>query len=55
MDFKTDRVTEDTLYGVSQRYLPQIDTYAEALARIYEMPVKAKYLYFFRLDQLVEV
>ena len=55
VDFKTDRVTEDTLYGVSQRYLPQIDTYAEALARIYEMPVKAKYLYFFRLDQLVEV
>ena len=55
IDFKTDRVTQETLAAAVQRYLPQIQTYAEALSRIYEMPVKAKYLYFFRLDQLAEV
>ena len=31
------------------------DAYAEALSRIYEMPVKAKYLYFFQLGRFVEV
>lgn len=55
LDFKTDRVTVDTLHNMVQRYLPQIQTYAEALERIYEMPIKGKYLYFFRLDQLMEV
>ena len=33
----------------------QVQTYAEALSRIYEMPVKAKYLYFFQLGRFVEV
>lgn len=55
IDFKTDRVTEDTLHLTVQHYLPQVQTYAEALERIYEMPVKAKYLYFFRLNRLMEV
>ncbi len=55
LDFKTDRVSEDTLAAAAQRYLSQLQTYAEALTRIYEMPVKAKYLYFFRLDRLLKV
>ena len=55
VDFKTDRVTEDTLAAVVERYRPQVQTYGEALARIFEKPVKAQYLYFFRLDQFVEV
>ena len=55
LDFKTDRVTEETLDAAVGRYLPQLQTYGEALSRIYEMPVKAMYLYFFRLDRLVEV
>jgi len=55
VDFKTDYVTEKNLTAVVERYRPQVETYAEALVRIYEMPIKAKYLYFFRLDRFVEV
>ena len=39
----------------AERYMPQLHAYAGALSRIYEMPVKAKYLYFFQLGRFVEV
>ncbi len=55
LDFKTDRVREETLPQALRRYQTQVDTYAEALARIYEMPVKEKYLYFFHLNRLVKL
>ncbi len=55
VDFKTDNVTEESLPAVTERYRPQIETYGEALKRIYEKPIKAKYLYFFRLDRFVKV
>ena len=55
LDFKTDRVDEDTLPRAVERYRPQLDTYAEALERIYEQPVKEKYLYFFHMNRLVRV
>ena len=55
VDFKTDYVTEETLAAVVERYRPQVQTYGEALRRIYEMPIKKQYLYFFRLDRFVEV
>lgn len=55
VDFKTDYVTEESLASVVERYRPQLQTYGEALQRIYEMPIKAQYLYFFRLDRFVEV
>jgi ATP-dependent helicase/nuclease subunit A len=55
IDFKTDRVTEKTLEGAVAEYRLQVETYAEALSRIYELPVKAKKLYFFQLGQFVEL
>ena len=55
IDFKTDRVTEETVSSAVERYRPQVETYAEALSRIYEMPIKAKKLYFFRLKRFVKV
>ena len=55
VDFKTDYVTEETLAAVVERYRPQVQTYGEALSRIYEMPIKKQYLYFFKLDRFVEV
>lgn len=55
LDFKTDRVTPDTLPQAVRRYQLQLDTYAEALSRIYEIPVKKKYLYFFHINQFVPV
>lgn len=51
IDFKTDYVTEDTLPAVAERYRPQIEVYGEALSRIYEQPIKGKYLYFFHLER----
>ena len=53
IDFKTDRVTEITLMDVSERYRLQVEAYALALARIFQMPVKAKYLYFFHISKEV--
>lgn len=55
VDFKTDYVTEETLPAVTERYRLQVHTYGEALRRIYEMPIKAQYLYFFRLDRFIEI
>ena len=55
IDFKTDYVTEQTLASVVERYRPQVETYGDALSRIYEQKIKAQYLYFFHLDQFVEL
>ena len=55
VDFKTDHVTEDTIVERADYYRPQVQTYGEALSRIYEMPIKAQYLYFFRLDRFMKV
>lgn len=55
VDFKTDHVTEETVAAVAERYRLQVQTYGEALSRIYEKPIKAQYLYFFRLDRFVEI
>ena len=55
MDFKTDRVTEQTIATAVEGYRPQVEAYADALSRIFEKNVKAKYLYFFHPAQLVEL
>ena len=55
LDFKTDYVTEDTVAARAEYYRPQLEAYSEALGRIYEMPVKLRYLYFFRLNRFVAV
>ena len=55
LDFKTDYVTEETVDQRTEYYRPQLETYCEALSRIYERPVKAAYLYFFKLDRFMPV
>ena len=50
VDFKTDYLTPDTVDSVTARYAPQVQTYAEALQRIFELPVKAKALYYFHIE-----
>ena len=55
VDFKTDYVTEETVEAKAEYYRPQVETYGEALSRIYEMPIKGQYLYFFRLDRFVAI
>ena len=55
IDFKTDYVTEETLPNVVERYRIQVQTYGDALSRIFESPIKAQYLYFFHLNRFVAV
>jgi ATP-dependent helicase/nuclease subunit A len=54
VDFKTDRVTDQTLFEAAERYRPQVEAYADALSRIFEKKVKRSCLYFFHLDRFVE-
>lgn len=53
LDYKTDRV--DSATKLRDMYKEQLDLYAEALERIFRLPVKEKYLYSFRLNQAIEV
>jgi len=55
VDFKTDSVTEESVNAATECYRAQVQTYGEALSRIYEMPVKEMYLYYFRLDRFEKV
>ncbi len=55
IDFKTDYASEETLDVLTVRYRAQVLTYAYALERIYQMPVKSAKLYFFHLNTFVDV
>ena len=55
LDFKTDRVTEDTVEQVAEKYRMQVMAYANALQRIYQMPVKSAKLYFFAINAFADV
>ena len=47
LDFKSDRGSAKELDTLVDRYRLQVNTYAQALSRIFELPIKAKGLYFF--------
>ncbi len=55
VDFKTDRVTQETVDARAEHYRLQVEAYANAISRIYELPVKAAYLYFFHLNSLKQI
>lgn len=55
IDFKSDHVTDETLAVIAEKYSSQVQTYGRAISRIFELPVKNKYLYFFRLGQFVSI
>lgn len=55
LDFKTDFITETNLSEKIELYREQVQTYARALERIYEMPIKASYIYFFSSQQFVRI
>ena len=55
MDFKTDYVTPVTLPKAVDRYRSQVQTYAQAMQRIYGKQVKQALLYFFHTDSFVSV
>lgn len=55
LDFKSDKVTEDTIDQVAEQYRQQVEIYADALSRIYQTKVKSALLYFFRLNRFISV
>ena len=55
VDFKTDRVSPGGEAAAGEKYRPQLEAYAEALSRIFGLPVTKRYLYFFATDSLTEL
>ena len=55
VDFKTDRVTEDSLEASVAKYRGQVEIYAKALSKIFGMPIKSAQLYFFNPGILVPI
>ena len=55
IDFKSDRVTEETVGASAERYRTQIQAYAHAMERIYQKPIKQVLLYFFKLKQFIAI
>lgn len=55
VDFKSDRVSENGLADAVSQYSLQVKTYADAISRIYQLPVKTAQLYFFHLNQFITV
>ena len=53
IDFKTDNVTSETMMSSAEGYKMQVSTYAKAMERIFQLPVKEKLLYYFRLGKFV--
>lgn len=47
VDFKSDRIGDDDLIKATERYRDQVLVYADALSKIYRLPVKSAQLYFF--------
>ncbi len=56
IDYKTDNVlTADEIAERSRLYTPQLTAYADALERIYGMPVKERVLYFLAAGKAVSI
>lgn len=55
VDFKSDYVTDETVDSVADHYRIQVETYADALSRILNKPIKEKFLYFFRLNRFYSI
>jgi len=55
IDFKTDYVTEETAYEKALYYFTQLDTYAGALERILDKPIKERLIYFFSVNKAFNV
>ena len=55
VDFKTDRVSEDTVARRAGDYRPQLDAYARALSQAAGVTVKRRCLWFFSVGHEVEL
>lgn len=55
LDFKTDRIEPGGAAARAEQYRVQLETYAAALERIMEKPVREKLLYFFATGESVSL
>ncbi len=55
VDFKTDRVDRRSVAARAEEYRPQLEAYSRALEEITGKPVIRRCLWFFALDQAVDV
>ena len=55
IDYKTDRVTPDTLAAKTAEYAPQLRAYALALERVLGLPVREGVLFFLRAGREVRL
>jgi ATP-dependent helicase/nuclease subunit A len=55
IDFKTDVVNDESVRMVADGYRGQILAYAEALSKIYQLPIKRAVLYFLRIGCTMDV
>ena len=55
IDFKTDRVTDESVLLAAEKYRQQVLLYAGALERIYKLPIKSAALYFFAVNKVIEI
>jgi len=53
IDFKSDKVTDVDI--LAEKYRAQVQAYSEAMAKIFERPVIASYLYLFSIGQFVKL
>jgi len=53
IDFKSDRIKPGGEQERAGHYAGQLEAYSRALAGIFELPVKERFLYFFETDQTV--
>ena len=55
VDFKSDRVTTETVMERAAGYQPQLEAYATALGHLLGRPVRRRVLWFFALSEAVEL
>lgn len=55
LDFKSDHISPSREQERGEYYRGQIEAYADALSRIFGLPVKDKLLYFFATDSLLSL
>ena len=55
VDFKSDRVSEETVWARAESYRPQLEAYAAALSHLLDRPVARRVLWFFSLSRAVTI
>lgn len=55
IDYKSDRVTDETVASACERYRSQVNLYARAVEALFKRDVAERHIYFFALGRAVEL